>query len=173
MTFKQVRTAGDFITNYPFVPYQFQLLQKIFESIRKVGATGLHLAQGERSLLDAFQSAGKAVAGCDVGVAVPLYLFYPSIESFLDTGVKRTIDHARENDSLEDFDAHVLEVLFLIRYVYRPWLWYGLSAAAGTFIVAAVLAEVLHGGPTPVQDYPRANDFVDLIAYLASLGKVR
>lgn len=117
MTFKQVRTADDFVTNYPFVPYQFQLLQKIFESIRKVGATGLHLAQGERSLLDAFQSAGKAVAAQEIGVAVPLYLFYPSIESFLDTGVKRTIDHARENDSLEDFDAHVLEVLFLIRYV--------------------------------------------------------
>ena len=117
MTFKQVRTADDFVINYPFVPYQFQLLQKIFESIRKVGATGLHLAQGERSLLDAFQSAGKAVAGQEIGAAVPLYFFYPSIESFLDTGVKRTIDHARENDSLEAFDAHVLEVLFLIRYV--------------------------------------------------------
>lgn len=116
-TFKQVKAADDFATNYPFVPYQFQLLQKIFESIRKAGATGLHLAQGERSLLDAFQSAAKAVGNQEIGVAVPLYLFYPSIESFLDTAVKRTIDHARENASLEEFDAHVLEVLFLIRYV--------------------------------------------------------
>ncbi len=116
-TFPQLRDAEDFVRNYPFVPYQFKLLQTIFESIRKAGATGLHLAQGERSLLDAFQHAGKAVANEAVGVLVPLYRFYPSIESFLDTGVKRTIDHARENASLEAFDTKVLEVLFLIRYV--------------------------------------------------------
>ena len=116
-TFPQFRSAGDFVRDYPFVPYQFTLLQKIFESIRKVGATGLHLAQGERSLLDAFQQAGQSVSHMEVGILVPLYRFYPSIESFLDTTVKRTIDQAKENTSLEDFDTWILEVLFLIRYV--------------------------------------------------------
>lgn len=116
-TFPQFKDADDFVNIYPFAPYQFKLLQKIFESIRKAGATGLHLAQGERSLLDAFQHAGKTVSTQEVGVLVPLYLFYPSIESFLDTAVKRTIDQARENDSLEAFDTQLLEVLFLIRYV--------------------------------------------------------
>jgi hypothetical protein len=117
MTFKALRDPDDFATNYPFVPYQFKLLQKIFESIRKVGATGLHLAQGERSLLDAFQSAAKQIANEEVDVLVPLYRFYPAIESFLDTSVKRTIEHTRDNPSLEDFDAELLKVLFLIRYV--------------------------------------------------------
>ena len=117
MTFPQFRDADDFVRDYPFAPYQFKLLQKIFESIRKAGATGLHLAQGERSLLDAFQHAGKSVAHMEVGILVPLYCFYPSIESFLDTTVKRTIDHAKDNASLEDFDTRILEVLFLIRYV--------------------------------------------------------
>ena len=117
MTFPQFRNADDFVRDYPFAPYQFKLLQKIFESIRKAGATGLHLAQGERSLLDAFQHAGKSVSGMEVGILVPLYRFYPSIESFLDTTVKRTIDHAKDNASLEDFDTRLLEVLFLIRYV--------------------------------------------------------
>ena len=116
-TFPQFRDADDFVRDYPFAPYQFKLLQKIFESIRKAGATGLHLAQGERSLLDAFQHAGKSVANMEVGILVPLYRFYPSIESFLDTTVKRTIDQARDNASLEDFDTRLLEVLFLIRYV--------------------------------------------------------
>ena len=116
-TFPQFRDADDFVRNYPFAPYQFKLLQKIFESIRKAGATGLHLAQGERSLLDAFQHAGKSVSHMEVGILVPLYCFYPSIESFLDTTVKRTIDQARDNASLEGFDARLLEVLFLIRYV--------------------------------------------------------
>jgi hypothetical protein len=117
MTLKPYKDADDFSKNYPFAPYQFQLLQKVFEQIRKVGATGLHLAKGERSMLDAFQSAGKAVALQEVGVLVPLYEFYPSIESFLDTSVKRTIDQAGENPSLMPFDIRLLQVLFLIRYV--------------------------------------------------------
>ena len=116
-TFPEFRDADDFVQNYPFAPYQFKLLQKIFESIRKAGATGLHLAQGERSLLDAFQHAGQSVSDREVGILVPLYRFYPSIESFLDTTVKRTIDQASNNASLEDFDTRLLEVLFLIRYV--------------------------------------------------------
>ena len=116
-TFPQFEDADDFVRNYPFAPYQFKLLQKIFESIRKAGATGLHLAQGERSLLDAFQGAGRSVSDMEVGILVPLYRFYPSIDSFLDTAVKRTIDQARDNLSLESFDSKLLEVLFLIRYV--------------------------------------------------------
>ncbi len=117
MTFKKINAAEEFVKNYPFVPYQFQLLQKIFEAIRKAGATGMHLARGERSMLDAFQSAAKTVSINEVGVLVPLHEFYPSIESFLDTSVKKTIDQAETNTSLEPFDIHLLQVLFLIRYV--------------------------------------------------------
>lgn len=117
MTLEPYRDADDFVKNYPFAPYQFQLIQKIFEAVRKAGATGLHLSRGERSILDAFQSAAKSVAIDEVGVLVPLYEFYPSIESFLDTAVKRTIDQAGDNTSLEPFDIQLLQVLFLIRYV--------------------------------------------------------
>jgi hypothetical protein len=117
MTFRQFKDDDDFIKNYPFAPYQFQLLQKIFESIRKAGATGMHLARGERSMLDAFQSAVKTGGLSEVGILVPLYDFYPSIESFLDTAVKKTIDQAETNASLEPFDIKLLQVLFLIRYV--------------------------------------------------------
>lgn len=117
MTLKNYKSPDEFVINYPFAPYQFQLLQKIFEAIRGAGATGLHLSRGERSILDAFQSAGKQVGLMDVGVLVPLYRFYPSIESFLDTVVKRTIDQAKDNPSLEPFDIQLLQVLFLIRYV--------------------------------------------------------
>lgn len=115
--FRQYQDAEDFQRVYPFAPYQFKLLQRIFETIRKAGATGLHLAQGERSLLDAFQHAAGSVLQESIGVLVPLYRFYPSIESFLDTTVKRTIDHAASNSKLEPFDISVLQILFLIRYV--------------------------------------------------------
>lgn len=116
-TFQQYRDVEDFSRNYPFAPYQFQLVQRIFEAIRKAGATGLHLSQGERSILDAFQSAAQSVMDCEVGVLVPLYKFYPSIDSFLDTAVKRTIDQSRDNPGLKPFDVEILRVLFMIRYV--------------------------------------------------------
>lgn len=118
MTFRNFRNEDDFVKNYPFAPYQFQLVQKVFEAIRNAGATGLHLSRGERSVLDAFQTAGKKVALKQEGILVPLYEFYPAIESFLDTAVKKTIDQARDNPGLElPFDIELLQVLFLIRYV--------------------------------------------------------
>ena len=68
-------------------------------------------------MLDAFQYAGQVAARKDIGILVPLYWFYPSIESFLDTSVKRTLDQAAENPNLHEFDIQVLQTLFMIRYV--------------------------------------------------------
>lgn len=109
--------APSFIDNYPFVPYHYPLVQKVFESIRTKGATGKHLAMGERSLLDAFQSAAKQVKDQAIGVLIPFYCFYAPIESFLEPAVKRTIDQACELDTLTEFDSKILKTLFLIRYV--------------------------------------------------------
>jgi len=111
------KDATSFIHSYPFVPYHYTLVQKIFEAIRKAGATGLHLSRGERSLLDAFQSAAKQVRNEEVGVLIPLHYFYPAIESFLDTSVKRDIDQASQKQSISPFALNLLKTLFLIRYV--------------------------------------------------------
>ena len=111
------KDATSFIHSYPFVPYHYTLVQKIFEAIRKAGATGLHLSRGERSLLDAFQTAAKQVRDQDIGVLIPLYYFYPSIESFLDGVVIKDINQASQKDSIPKFAVNVLQTLFLIRYV--------------------------------------------------------
>jgi hypothetical protein len=118
VTLRGYKDSAEFVTYYPFAPYHFQLLQKIFESIRNVGATGKHLSRGERSLLDAFQSAAKTNAQRDSTSLIPLYDFFPSIESFLDTAVKRSIDQALENQALvQPFDVQLLRALFLVRYI--------------------------------------------------------
>jgi hypothetical protein len=116
VAFRRFKDADDYAAHYPFAPYQFQLLQKVFESIRKVGATGRHLARGERSMLDAFQTAAVSSGDKDIDAFVPLYDFYPSIESFLDSAVKRAIDQAGDNPALEPWDIKLLRGLFLIRY---------------------------------------------------------
>ena len=120
-TFKRIQSAEDFAAHYPFAPYQFQLLQKVFESIRKVGATGVHLAKGERSMLDAFQTAALINRHRGTDALIPLYDFYPAIESFLEPAVKRAIDQASDNPGLQKRadqldDLKLLRALFLIRY---------------------------------------------------------
>ncbi|UIF86260.1 BREX system P-loop protein BrxC [Cupriavidus sp. UYPR2.512] len=116
-TLKNFDGPESFVRNYPFAPYHFQLVQKVFEEIRKVGATGAHLAYGERSMLDAFQMAAMAIADKAIGALVPMHSFYGAVEGFLDTAVKRTIDQASENSVLDAFDVQILRTLFMIRYV--------------------------------------------------------
>lgn len=116
-TLKNFDGPDCFVNNYPFAPYHFQLVQKVFEEIRKVGATGAHLAYGERSMLDAFQMAARSIAQNEVGTLVPMYRFYSAVEGFLDTAVKRTIDQAEDNTTLDSFDVQILRTLFMIRYV--------------------------------------------------------
>ncbi|WP_417536600.1 BREX system P-loop protein BrxC [Methylophaga sp.] len=116
-TLRNFDGPDSFVANYPFAPYHFQLVQKVFEEIRKVGATGAHLAYGERSMLDAFQMAAMSVSSKEIGALVPMHAFYRSVEGFLDTAVKRTIDQASENASLDAFDVQILRTLFMIRYV--------------------------------------------------------
>jgi hypothetical protein len=107
----------DFIASYPFIPYQFNLLQDIFDAVRAVGATGLNLSKGERSMLDAFQTALKAVGESTEGTLVPLWAFFPTIQSFLDGSVARSLYNAKEIPGLKDEDHRLLETLFLIRYL--------------------------------------------------------
>ena len=114
---KTFKEYNDFADVYPFVPYQFNLLQKVFEKIRTTGFTGKHLAKGERSMLSAFKEAAEVYGECGVGVLVPFHSFYATVESFLDPIIKRTIDHAQANDLLEDFDCDILKTLFMIRHV--------------------------------------------------------
>jgi hypothetical protein len=117
VSLKGYKDADEFAAFYPFAPYQFTLLQKIFESIRKVGATGKHLSRGERSLLDAFQSAAVQNLNKSTDALIPLYDFYPSIESFIDGMAKRSIDEAPLNSALQKFDVQLLKAMFLIRYI--------------------------------------------------------
>ena len=79
---KIYKDAADFAAVYPFVPYQFQLVQSIFNGIRLHGASGKHLSEGERSLLSGFQESVFEYLDDSLGALVPLYAFYDTIEQF-------------------------------------------------------------------------------------------
>lgn len=111
----------EFIDTYPFVPYQFRLLQEVFNQIRRHGASGKHLSEGERSMLSAFQDAAKKLAAYEPRVLVPFYYFYDSVHEFLDGSIQRVITRSEESAAqgygLEPHDVNVLKLLFLIRYI--------------------------------------------------------
>lgn len=111
------RSEDEFVATYPFIPYQFGLLQKVFTQIRLMGAAGKHLASGERSLLDAFQVAAQAVANQHNDILVPFHTFYLAIEGFLDSAVSQVITQAEENSQLQPFDIDLLKTLFMVKYV--------------------------------------------------------
>ncbi len=114
---KTFKATEDFVEIYPFIPYQFRLLQSVFTAIRQHGASGKHLSEGERSLLSAFQEAAIKYKDKEEGSLIPFPAFYETIETFLDHNIRTVFMYAEDNDRLTEIDVEVLKVLFLIKWV--------------------------------------------------------
>lgn len=110
---------SEFAMVYPFIPYQFKLLQSVFEQVRKHGSSGKHLSEGERSMLSAFKESALIYKDCEEGVLIPFYAFYETIKEFLNPSISRVIDGAYLNPKLMDdpFNMDLLKVLFMIKYI--------------------------------------------------------
>ncbi len=113
--------SSDFAVNFPFVPYQFIIMQEVFAQIRKHGNSGKHLSGGERSMLSGFQEAAIAIMKKDEHALVPFFRFYDSVHSFLDSSISRVIERcqkaADDDNGVKQQDVDVLKLLYLIRYV--------------------------------------------------------
>ncbi|MBF8154005.1 BREX system P-loop protein BrxC [Exiguobacterium sp. TBG-PICH-001] len=109
----------EFAEVYPFVPYQFKLLQNVFEQVRKHGSSGKHLSEGERSMLSAFKEAGLRYKDEVEGSLIPFYAFYDTIKEFLSPSISRVIEGATVNSALKNdqFNQDLLKVLFMIKYI--------------------------------------------------------
>ena len=117
---KVYEDSDDFAETYPFIPYQFKLLQDVFTDIRKHGYAGKHLSSGERSLLGAFQETAKRFGDSEVGTIIPFYAFYDTIEQFLEHQVKIVINTAIDtvkSGELKDIDIKVLKMLFMLKNI--------------------------------------------------------
>ena len=112
---------GEFVETYPFVPYQFKLVQNVLAQIRRHGNSGKHLSGGERSMLSGFQEAAQAIQERDENALVPFYLFYNTVHTFLESSIRRVIDRcqaaADNHDGIEQYDVNILKLLYLVRYV--------------------------------------------------------
>lgn len=113
--------SGEFAATFPFVPYQFIIIQKVLAEIRKHGNSGKHLSGGERSMLSGFQEAAQKVQEKDENALLPFYLFYDTVHTFLESAIRRVIDRcqnaADNHDGIEPQDVAVLKLLYLVRYI--------------------------------------------------------
>lgn len=109
----------EFALVYPFIPYQFKLLQNVFEQVRKRGSSGKHLSEGERSMLSAFKESAIQYKNEEEGILVPFHAFYDTIYEFLNPSITRVIDGAELNPALKDdeFNVNLLKVLFMVKYI--------------------------------------------------------
>lgn len=113
----------DFYKVYPFIPYQFNLLADVLTSIRKHGASGKHLSEGERSMLALFKEGAERFMNQSEGTLVPFNIFYDALNRFLDHSHSVVISRALENNYInpdkekDNFNVNVLKVLFLIKYI--------------------------------------------------------
>ena len=113
--------SREFTENFPFVPYQFIIMQKVFAEIRKHGNSGKHLSGGERSMLSGFQEAAQKIQEKDEYALVPFFRFYDTVHTFLDGSIRRVIERCQKaadnGDGIEQKDVDVLKLLYLIRYI--------------------------------------------------------
>ncbi|MEG2013777.1 MAG: BREX system P-loop protein BrxC, partial [Anaerovoracaceae bacterium] len=107
----------EFAAVYPFIPYQFHLLGQVLTAIRTHGASGKHLAEGERSMIALFKESAMRFMQQSEGTLVPFNVFYDALDKFIDHTHRIVITHASENQHLNPFDVELLKVLFMIKYV--------------------------------------------------------
>lgn len=112
---------SEFAENFPFIPYQFIIMQKVFAEIRKHGNSGKHLSGGERSMLSGFQEAAQEIQKRDEYAIVPFFRFYDTVHTFLDGSIRRVIERCQKaadnGDGIEQQDVDVLKLLYLVRYI--------------------------------------------------------
>src|SRR5690606_24133204 len=109
------KNEEEYAAIYPFVPYQVELLQRVFDKVRRQGEAGAHLAHGERSLLNAFQEVALQLKDQDTNQLARFSQFYETVKRFLSTSVSATIASAAKREGITEFDVEVLKVLFMIK----------------------------------------------------------
>lgn len=113
--------AKEFAINFPFVPYQFIIMQKVFAEIRKHGNAGKHLSGGERSMLSGFQEAAQKLQEREEYTLVPFFRFYDTVHGFLEGAIRRVIERceraAEDGYGIEKQDSDVLKLLYLLKYI--------------------------------------------------------
>ena len=106
----------EFAATYPFVTYQYGMLQKMLTDLRNKSRAGKNISNAARSMLKTFGETLNEFKDDDFTIVVPMYSFYTSLESELDSPTLQLFSDVYRNTNLERFDIDVLKTLFLVKY---------------------------------------------------------
>ena len=111
------KSDEQFAIDFPFIDYQFDLLQRSIIELSKNNAfSGKQQSVGERSLLTITQEVAKAYKDKDLDQIVQFCDMYEGIRGILQTKVQSDIQQA-ERTLGDDMVLKVLKALFLVKYV--------------------------------------------------------
>lgn len=121
---KNFEGREQFISSYPFPPYQYMLFQMAITSLSQHNAfEGKHSSVGERSMLGVFQEVTKKMADQPLGGLATFDLMFEGIRTALKSAVQQSIQIAeKEIEDIDPFAVRVLKALFLVKYVkeFKP-----------------------------------------------------
>ena len=106
-----------FVGTYPFVSYQFPLLQAAIEGISDHNVfEGRNSSVGERSMLGVVQQVAKDIGDVEAGQLATFDHMFAGIRASLKSAAQRSIDVAERNLDNE-LAVRLLKALFLVKYV--------------------------------------------------------
>lgn len=114
--FRQYQDEKDYVSKYPFIPYQFDLFQQSIRALSKHNAfQGKHASIGERSMLGVFQEVLKSIESEDTNTMVSFDKMFEGLRSTIRGEIQNAITLAERNIT-DELAIRVLKVLFLVKY---------------------------------------------------------
>lgn len=121
-SFKGYSTPEDFIDYYPFVPYQFQLIMKVFDHFLKLGYVAKEVKGNERSIIKVVHSTAKNNREKELGTLISFDQLYDNMfETGLQARGQKAIENAKKmaeeyGEKPEDIKLakRVVNVLFMV-----------------------------------------------------------
>jgi len=116
LQYSTYKDTDDFISLYPFVPYQLDLFQRCMIELSSNNMfQGKHASIGERSMLNVVQEVALKISNNPIGALASFDYFFDGIDNFIRPELKTQITLA--NNTLDPFSIKVLKILFLVKYV--------------------------------------------------------
>lgn len=109
----------NFIDYYPFIPYQFKLIQKVFNNFLTLGYVAREVKGNERSIIKVVHATARNRAQAEVGTFISfdeLYnnMFEEGLQNKGQRAIKNASDIAKKYDKDPQFAQRVVNVLFMI-----------------------------------------------------------
>ncbi len=118
MVYKTYSDSGDFLSCYPFVPYQFTLFQAAIQNLSDHNIfEGRHNSVGERSMLGVFQAVAVSLNAKELGSIASFDLMFEGIRHSVKSNAVRAILTAETQMKDNPLAIRTLKALFLVKYV--------------------------------------------------------